>query len=361
MLIDKIIANDTNKVIQIVDYLKDQKNNDYLILYPIEEILINYWTKNYDNVLRITLSNDSTKYKIRPSYDSLFQVIYHISRKDRLIAHKQIDNSNLNNRDKDFLKLNFDYLIKDSEISCGICKSIFGISDYYINQDSLNSNSGNYFKKYPASPYEKFIKDNIRIKYIYTGKGIGGEMSLGIGTFTNSQKNKFNGFGVLGFGFEIYYKGIGLFGKLHNGTGDLNDSIKISNVIWQNKSITDIYMFDCVIGYEIIKNKYFRFVPFSGLSTITIAPTSKEIEKNTDYEKIELGYPLTYSLGFNLDIYLGKQNFTSWRPDDASMFIRLRYSYNIPQSNQKFNWGTGQYNMFSIGIGMIAKSMKRDD
>ena len=43
----------------------------------------------------------------------------------------------------------------------------------------------------------KFIKDNIRIKYIYSGKGIGGEMSLGIGTFTNSLKNKFNGLVII--------------------------------------------------------------------------------------------------------------------------------------------------------------------
>src|SRR5437868_15502808 len=52
MIIDKIAAEEKQKTTELVDYLNQQEDKDYLAVYPVEKWLLYYWTQQYQPLLK---------------------------------------------------------------------------------------------------------------------------------------------------------------------------------------------------------------------------------------------------------------------------------------------------------------------
>ncbi len=77
-------------------------------------------------------------------------------------------------------------------------------------------------------------------------------------------------------------------------------------------------------------------------------------------EKAGLKFTHTYTAGINLDIKLGpsKTEMVSFN-EESYWFLRLRYGYNLPQFQKRYNGYNGVMHYITVGIGGFGRAIKR--
>ncbi len=123
-----------------------------------------------------------------------------------------------------------------------------------------------------------------------------------------------------------------------------------------------VYLPEASVGYIILDNKTFKIAPFAGISGTDVAPTQNDLDKIAGLEKAELKFKTTYTPGLNLDIKLGpsKTPMVSSGQEQSYWFLRLRYAYNAPNFEKKYNGINGSMHYITVGIGGFGRRIKRD-
>ncbi len=349
LTLDKFIENDKNKVSELLEYLQTQENEDYLVFYPTEKWLLYYWIKQYRKVLKDVQDFDSTYIKkmnrqIKPQRDLLLIKIKEKLFQQRQEIKQQIFQSKLTETEKKFLALNFDYLL-------------VSYNNKEITQDTLNVFSNQYLKDYPHSNFDNYVRKYIRYEFVPSKWGLASEIFSGYGIFTDNLEKNFKNNVPFGVAFDISYKKFVLYLRDYIGFSSTKDSIQFKDGTRRKDAQVRVFLPEASLGYLIIDNRFFKVAPFVGISSTDISPTDYDKNKYPEYENIDLTYTTTYTLGLNLDFKLNFKNKKSKQPSYG--FIRVRYAYNKPQFNWKYNGFAGDFHYLTIGIGGFSRGSKK--
>lgn len=349
ILLDKFVEAKIGEVKKIKDYLVNEvENDDYLALYPAEHWTILYWTEEYEKLLESIGNYDSIQIvkirdKIKPQYDYLSLKIKNKSIDSLLVLESNIENANLNKLNKDFLRVNLIGLISKSEYST-------------INQEYLNKISDDFLAEHPNSKYEKFVRTYIRHKKIPSKWGFGYEFFSGYGVFTDDLENNFNNNVPIGVAFDVSYKNINLYLRNYIGFSKTKIDIPYDNEKWEKDSQTRIFLPEISLGYTTLDNNSFKLVPFAGISWTGITATQYDIDIHESLRNVEK-WATTYTTGLNFD-YKFKTNKNQF--ENSYWFIKLRYAYNLPQFENKYDVYGGNMHYITIGVGQFGRMMKDD-
>lgn len=350
LTLDKFMENDKVKVIELLEFLQKQENEDYLAFYPSEKWLLYYWTQQYQQVLKDVQDFDSTymgrmNRQVKPQRDLLLIKIKEKLFQQRNEIKQQILQSDLNEEDKNFLALNFDYLL-------------FSYDNKEITQDSLNIFSNKYLQKFPHSNFDKYVRQYIRYEFVQSKWGLAFEFFSGYGIFTDNLEKKFKNNIPIGVAFDICYKNFALYLRDYIGFSRTKDSILFKDGTWRKDAQVRVFLPEASLGYTTIDSRLFKVAPFVGISSTDISPTDYDKKKYPEYENVELAFTTTYTFGLNLDFKLGK--FKKKKPEPSYGFVRVRFAYNKPQFNWKYNGFDGDFYYLTIGVGGLARGNKRD-
>jgi hypothetical protein len=353
MIIDLLVANDQNKVRKVLNYLiEEEENQYYLAFYPGEKWLLYYWTEQYDKLIESILYHDTIDWQsnrslILPNEDLLIQKLRQIVRSEESVIKSQIKLTDLNEMDKAFLELHFNYLMETLNEE--------------KDQDYLNTSANQFLASYPNSGYEQFVRRNIRYVYKISQWGAAYELFTGGGIFSGGLQRNFKNVYSFGIAGEIAYKDLTGYFRISIGHSKTKDSISFSTGTWRGGENAELLIFESSIGYTTFENNRFKVSPFIGFSSAGIAPSETDKEKFPEYEDVGLKYTMAYTLGVNMDIkFKTAQRWIGFGPNESYRFIRLRYSYIMPQFDRKYNGFSGDLHCITIGFGAFARAMNRD-
>ena len=353
LLTDKFLENDIERVKEIRRYLAEKiEDENYIALYPVENWLVLYWTQEYEDLLKNLNSDnplltDGFTTKIRPNRDMLFWKLEEKSIEFADSIREQIKSAALSSEHKDFLLLNFDVLVMDSE------RNIQTL-------DSLSFRADEFLNTYPNSEYADFTRKYIRYKFVPKNWGFAYEFFSGYGLFTEGLSRNYTNNVPIGLAYDIFYKKIGLYLQLSVGFNSTKKDFNYSVGTFEKGSATRVYLFEGALGYAVLDNNRFKLSPFAGLGSMSIAPMENDIKKIPQLEELSLDFALTYMIGFNFDIKLGEKNTSPYRPKTNYWFLRIRYAYGMPQFVNKYDEMTGNMHHITIGIGIFTRGTKRE-
>lgn len=355
LLLDKFLEGKYEKVDEIKDYMMTELDDtDYIALYPAEFWLISYWTNDFQEILSSIHEFDSTKIaslysRIQPINDMLLQKLKDSSIKSKHNLDLSINNSEFGLEDKYFLLMHLNFLLNEK-------------SNPDVNQDTLNIIADNYLSRYPNNLYTDFTRKYIRYKMIPSKWGFTAEFFSGYGIFTSNLDQYYTNNIPIGVAFDIYYKNVALFLRDYIGFSKTKNDVIYSNGIWEEGSQVRVFLPEASIGYVALDNRFLKAIPFIGIASTDIGPTQYDLNQEPGLDEVELEFTTTFSIGFNLDIKLGNANtaMVTYSPEQSYWFLRLRYSYNLPKFQQKYDGYYGNMHYITIGVGGFGRKLIRE-
>lgn len=196
----------------------------------------------------------------------------------------------------------------------------------------------NKLKEYPTKSLIKFTNSNI---------GLGMNIGLGSGMFTNSLQEYFtNNVINLTYGFDIAYKKHTLF---LNGTlsfNKVNKEFIDDNAIWEKNKKTTLALIDVSYGYPIIDNSKFKLIPFAGLGITELTSKNKEEEKDLKLVDYNLIFGLNADYKFKKIVNLTPSTFSGGK-EYKETAIRVKLFANKVNYSDNLN---GYSVNLSVGI-----------
>jgi hypothetical protein len=350
LLGEKFAAGDFAKMKEIKDYLAKNATSDYLIFYSAEYAFILYWTGEYKELLYSITQQDSIfaaqKNKVKPQTGLLYSKLSSqaIVSKQRLL--KAIDAAGLPETDRDILKLNLEFLVARTE---AVHKT-----------DSINHLADVFLARHPSSKYESYVRKYIRNKMEASKWGLGLEFFSGYSFFTDALADNYSISIPFGIAFDIQYKQYVLFLRDFIGFTATKKDIAYSTGIWPAHSQARVFLPEASFGYVVTENKTLKLSPFIGIASTDIAPTSYDIQANKSLNDADMGFVMTYTLGFNADIKLGtsRQKIVASHEQNY-WYARIRYGFNMPRFERSYPGMSGNFHYITVGIGAFGRKIKR--
>ena len=356
LLLENFQKNDPAKVQQLLTYLtKKVEDDDYLALYPIEKGLINYWLGQYNEI-----ESEVQKYtddyfkkndkKLRPQQDLLFEKVKTYMKANQNEQISQIEHAKLSEEEKSFLKINL----------------TFFLSDYKRNsplQDTLNEMTNGFLDKYPQSKFENYLREQIRWSFKPTKLGYGFEFFTGYGVFTKTLSQQFQNNIPIGIGFEFIYKKYAIYLRDYIGFSYTKQDLPFQSATWAKGKQARVYLPELSVGYVCTNSDNLKVIPFVGISSTDITPTSKDQSDYQGYSDIGWMFTTTYTAGINFDIRISKVHTMLNRQhkiEKSYSFLKVRYAYNAPQFLNKYTGLDGCMHYLTIGFGGFGRMFKRD-
>jgi hypothetical protein len=352
-LLDRFIQDDIDKVKEIKDFLIEKaEDENYTALYPVEHFLILYWTREYDELGSVISKLDSLKLerynqRIRPPVDMLFQKLQERTLEYAEVLEKRIQNARIDPETKEFLLLNFRYLMADTDI------------DPYL-QDTLNTKASMFLEEWPQSSYNTYIKRFVRHRYVPKKWGMAFEFFSGYGIYTGALSESYTNNVPVGVAFDICYRNFELYLRDYIGFNSTKKDFSYSSGVWNKGSNAMVFLPEASLGYVISNNNRFKVSPFAGIGAMDIAPPSADTEKYPDLKEVSLEFTTTWMTGVNIDIKFGPSKVPDWKPKTSYGFMRIRYAYNAPQYARKYAGASGNMHYVTIGFGGFARGVERE-
>lgn len=353
LLTDKFLEGDLAKVKEVKDYLLKEVEDDYYIaLYPGEIFMIRYWTGEYEQLVSSIIDLDQEELarysrKISPPRDMMYVKLIERSWENLEMLENNILDSSLDTQQKDFLLLYLNYMVSGEPLM-------------KMDQEEVNEMANLFMETYPESPYEEYLRNNIRYQYVPNDWGLGVEFFTGYGLLTGDLSGQYSNTVIVGFDFDLEYKKFTLYLRGYIGIGKLKRDREFSTGIWEKGATSNIGIPEASFGYAVLDNKTVKLSPFAGIGGIEITAPQPDIDKYPELEDASL-YSTVYTLGINLDVKLGWDTSAHLMynvPKDKSYwFLRVRYGYTLPQLNEVGH--NGNIHHITIGIGGVYRGMKR--
>jgi hypothetical protein len=354
VMLDRFLEGDMRKMKEVRDYLADElTNNHYLGLIPGEYRLSLYWTQEYNKLLRDILSYDSVKTsprdaRVHPHDPDLYYWLLKESERSRLMLEFYVRMSGEKAVDKDLLVLNLRWLLLLN-------------NPKEMDRDSVNKLANEFLGSHPGSPYEYFVRYQVRNVYQLGNWGIAVEFFSGYAFLTDQLHKYFLNSIPVGVAFDISYKKIILFIRDYIGFSYVNKMVPYTGGAWEKGAQVRIYVPEASLGYAVLDKYPFRLIPFVGIAATEFSPTSHDTDQNPDLKYARLDMTTTWVAGACLDFKLVNWNRRSnpFHPQNQYAFVRLRYSLNLPQFGWRFGYYNGVIHSITVGVGLFQCKIKR--
>lgn len=387
MMVDRIAKGDKQKTREVYDYVRANVDSHYLAFYAHEQLFLNYWLGNYDEILEtipvidtiipnehshyyyrhsypIPESLDGSDPKINPQPDVLVNEIIKKLKRDKDAVAQEIDYSSLGDMEKSLLKLYLKYSLFQYDFEN---ESLEWYGHHYnrwnsdtIVKGALNDEANLFIDSFPNSQYKNFVRRYIRFEYAKIKTGIGFEFFLGGSGLSGYLSDKFLNPANWGAAIDVCPGRAMISLRYQGGVSKLTDSIPFDGAIWKKKADARFRLPEADIGFSVVDSKRIRLTPFAGIASMSICPPSSDRDSIPDYDLVGFSGSRTIALGLSFDLKLNRRNYYySPIPDYSYTYFRLRYAYYDPGFTRRDKAYTGQVHSITLSIGFFSKTSKR--
>jgi len=301
----------------------------------MERLLLDYNLDDYYDVFMSVLQFDSTYYasfnnRIRPPYDVLEMRLADFSLENISKLEMSIDNSSLENEEKEFLKLDLHYTLWATK----------QIPNY---RDTLNEMANSFIKSFPESKYIAYTKKYIRYQLGPSDFGLGLNIGFGIRMNSGAIRNTIDEGILFDFGLAFTHKRWDYNLYILAGPVQLQKDLPVKDKIWLKG--TDINYLNCefAVGRNMLDSRRHRLSPSLGIAITEFSPYQETIDKDPSFKDIhvDLGnfvFGVNYQYKYPIKRHGPYSNF-------QNLFgcINLRYALSWQVTNDKLYQGFVNY------------------
>lgn len=337
LVVEKITTGKHEDAMKTMDYLKKNVPDEYLVFYPVEELLIALACNNFDMFLFVaanyhTLLEDKSKWV---QMEDLTGPLHIYLAQELPLIKKDFLNSKLTQASKEFIQI---YL------------------DFYEGKDKLavNKSIKHYLKTYPETDYKQFLTD---LKAYTTA----GQMNISIGYghefIGGGISNAFdNHFQIMNMEIDWFVNQLYLSFFLNGSVGKILTTrglpvLKGSGS--QNKGDEAFSLkYGVKIGHSVFTNKTVNVFPFLSFGGYQMNADQSNFEDSDDRVKFQLAESFFTGVGTSCDITLKNLKVANSDQKIGSIFIRPTIGYDFFVSKREFSKGNSFYLTLALGIGI---------
>ena len=337
LIVEKTVSGDHEGAIQTLNYLKNNIDERYVILYPYEEILISLANRSFELFLyNVRNFNSLLQNKTKSiQMDEISDEIHIYLSKEMDFITEELDNSDLAVTDNTLIKLYIRYYLND-------------------NKAVLNKDIKAYEKKYPQTEYSDFLN---KMKSSTTT----GRMNFCIGFGTeflngNISKNFNNHFQMMNFEFDgfinQFYTSLFMEGSVGKLTSTTDIPVRKKDLIHKEGESVSSLKYGLKMGRTIFSNHTFNLYPYISIGGYEMNSQSPEFEPRDTYNpKNNLSASFFTGIGASCDIMIKTWGAKKVYDPSGYLFIRPSMGYDFFLTNKEISKGSDFYLSFSLGIG----------
>lgn len=292
-----------------------QKYSSYLIgthktnrnpnLGADEIILLYFVNSDFENILSSIKSNPSANYSFtyHLTSDLRIKLVDYLKSNYSYFVSK-IFLSNLKEDEKQFLKLYFDFELKNND---------FGHDDNVLYTKAAND----FIEKFPESSYSYYVRNFILVQKDRKDWQWGINLGLGYGVYSGDLAEKLTSGvnGLLGFDF-FYKKWVGTL-KLQTSNSEATDSIRGVDLTLTPGQKANYLDFNLSLGYDLLDGEKMSLTPYLGMGLSSLLQRNSGRDKDIPFI---YRYSPSLNLGVNYNYFFGeifpnrdvKWNYNQW-------------------------------------------------
>jgi len=322
---------------ETLDYLKENINEKYLILYPVEELLVSLGNRDYPMFLFVA-GNLNEMLEGKTNFLQLESVM------PQLHAHLA--------REMDFIRVD----VKTTAMEESDRELIGLYLDYYMHTDKsdIHKRIKSYLKSHPGTEYQSFLKTlknssttgRMNLVLGYGSESLSGNISDVFDHSLQIMNFEVEGF-VNGFYYSLFMGGN--VNRLHSKT-DL--PVKKKDLVHKAGDRVSSLRYGIKFGKTLYSNETINFFPFVAIGGYEMNSQSDAFgEKDPKNPKNNLSGSFFAGAGASMDIRI-----TGWDTKNefglpGILFVRPTIGYDHFLSGRQISQGSNFYYTVSLGIG----------
>lgn len=302
-----------------VDSLTRLEDEQFAGLIWDERWMLYFWTESYGTLLEEVSRFDENQrsiqaWKIQPRQDSLFEWVDFYLYEKRFDVFSSIRNAFLNEEEKAFTTLLFEYLLRLN-------------TDEEEWADRLTL----FETRYPSSRLLGFVRSVKPVVLKPTNKAFGISGGLLIGNWRGEIQRTLNT--PIAFDLDAYYwtdRWNFLFNGAFGGM-DLTRNLLVDKDIWPKGDPASFITAGLSVGYDIVNAPKLRIFPSigGGLGFLKPVTPGEDEDPLPDYYENFKFTEFHLSAALTTDLKLFKKNYREWdTPKGSYHGIRLKFGWN---------------------------------
>jgi hypothetical protein len=337
LILEKTVTGNHQEALETLNYLKNNVDNSYVILYPSEELLFSLATSNFELFLYDAKNFNNLmggKTKAIQADEIGIPLQQYIFQEMDLIK-KDLANSKLSEENQQFIKLYIDYYEG-------------------IDKLTLNKSIKNYKKTYPNTEYDFFLnelKQYTSTSYINFCIGYGHEFLNG--NISNSFDSHFQIMSLECEGFvnQTYFSLFmnGSVGKIYS---KIDMPVLKTDLTQKAGDEAFSLKYGVKLGRSWYSNKTFNAFSYLSLGGYQMNAQKSNFENSDSTTKYKLSDSFFTGVGTACDIVLKNFLAANTKEKIGSVFIRPNFGYDIFLTGNEISKGGSFYFAVSMGIGI---------
>lgn len=337
LILEKTVTGNHQEALETLNYLKNNVDNNYVILYPSEELLFSlatsnfelflYNAKNFNNLMEGKTKAIQTDEIGIPLQEYIFQ--------EMDLIKKDLANSKISEENQQFIQLYF---------------------NYYEGIDKLTVNKSikNYKKTYPNTEYDFFLnelKQYSSTSYINFSIGYGREFLNG--NISNSFDSHFQ---IMSLEFEGFvnqtYFSLFMNGSVGKIYSKIDMPVLKTDLTQKAGDEAFSLKYGVKLGRSWYSNKTFNAFSYLSLGGYQMNAQQSNFENSDSTTKYKLSDSFFTGVGTACDIVLKNFLAANTKEKIGSVFIRPNFGYDIFLTGNEISKGGSFYVAISMGIGI---------
>lgn len=370
-ILQNLETGNSGEISAVIRLFSEKYHDTIPVVMPNEKILFDYWSGNYDDLLKAI-----TGYGV-PGYQSIY--FYPVDLRGysrnyqteilRFFCEHQIElytklaGRDLIPADRDFLNL-----FLTAQLQFSKCASR-DIEDF-----DLMAASGKYVREYPESPYNSFLRQEIAPEYVASPFGWGMLVFGCWGDHLLDYDEFFSYGGGVGFGADLEWDRLKSFYNIQAGFGKTKKEFTDNGEFWKKGQHIGTTHADISLGYAILENNHFAVVPHYGIDWLWIDQNNPDNGNNNNEDEPSVNLKQNHLIGITIDWNFSAEGQKSGGyMSPFSMlrgpvvfgrgFLRFRFGYLIPWGNADIRIENqpidGRAYFANIGVGFTLYPPKK--
>jgi hypothetical protein len=337
LILEKTVTGNHQEALETLNYLKNNVDNSYVILYPSEELLFSLTTSNFELFLYDAKNfNNLMEGKTKAiQVDEIGIPLQEYIFQEMDLIKKDLANSKLSEENQQFIQLYIDYYEG-------------------IDKLTLNKSIKNYKKTYPNTEYDFFLnelKQYTSTSYINFCIGYGHEFLNG--NISNSFDSHFQ---IMSLEFEGFVNQT-YFSLFRNGSvgkiySKLDMPVLKTDLTQKAGDEAFSLKYGVKLGRSWYSNKTFNAFSYLSLGGYQMNAQKSNFENSDSTTKYKLSDSFFTGVGTACDIVLKNFLAANTKEKIASVFIRPNFGYDIFLTGNEISKGGSFYVAISMGIGI---------
>lgn len=338
LIVDKTLAGQHKEALATLNYLKQNMDKRYVILYPAEELYLSLATRNFPLFLYNarnfnTLLDGKTRTVI---YENIAPDIQSYLENELHFIIEDLDNYRMQEEDRELIRIFIRYFMNDE------------VSD-------LNRTIRDYQNRYPNTDYSFFL--NEINKKTTTGRmnfviGNGSEFLNGYIAEAFGSRLQVMNLELDGFINQLYLS-MFLGGSIVPVYSSMNLPVKNRDLLHSKEEKVNSLKYGVKAGKILYSSQKLDFYPFLSLGGYEMNSQSLFTEeKDSSTSRNNLTGSFYAGFGAAGDIILKKWQSKSIHNPAGSLFLRVQTGCDRFFSQKEHTGGYDYYFMLSLGLGL---------